>query len=56
LVDGFRWLAIATSTAASPTRLFSTATSCGYGVPVMAFGAQRTVRERGRRYKVPRKA
>ncbi|MDE2838838.1 MAG: pyridoxamine 5'-phosphate oxidase family protein [Chloroflexota bacterium] len=34
----------------------STATSCGYGVPVMTFGAQRTVRERGRRYKVPRKA
>ena len=34
----------------------STATSCGYGVPVMEFGAQRTVRERGRRYKVPRKA
>lgn len=33
-----------------------TATSCGYGVPVMAFGAQRTVSERGRRYKVPRKA
>ncbi len=34
----------------------STATSCGYGVPVMTFDAQRTVRERGRRYKVPRKA
>ncbi|MCY4582102.1 MAG: pyridoxamine 5'-phosphate oxidase family protein [Chloroflexi bacterium] len=34
----------------------STATSCGYGVPVMTFGAQRTVRDRGRRYKVPRKA
>ena len=34
----------------------STATSCGYGVPVMMFDAQRTVRERGRRYKVPRKA
>ena len=33
-----------------------TATSCGYGVPVMTFGAQRTVRDRGRRYKVPRKA
>ncbi len=33
-----------------------TATSCGYGVPMMAFGAQRTVRERGRRYKTPRKA
>ena len=32
----------------------STATSCGYGVPVMSFDAQRTVRERGRRYKVPR--
>ncbi len=34
----------------------STATSCGYGVPVMTFDAQRTVRERGRRYKMPRKA
>ncbi|MXY59735.1 MAG: hypothetical protein F4Y96_04525 [Chloroflexi bacterium] len=34
----------------------STVTSCGYGVPVMTFGAQRTVRERGRRYKAPRKA
>ncbi len=34
----------------------STATSCGYGVPVMTFGAHRTVRDRGRRYKVPRKA
>ena len=34
----------------------STATSCGYGVPVMTFGAQRTVRDRGRRYKAPRKA
>ena len=34
----------------------STATSCGYGVPVMTFGAQRTVRDRGRRYKVHRKA
>ena len=34
----------------------STVTSCGYGVPVMTFGAQRTVRERGRRYKMPRKA
>ena len=34
----------------------STATSCGYGVPVMTFGAQRTIRDRGRRYKVHRKA
>ena len=33
-----------------------TSTSCGYGVPVMAFGAQRTVRERGRRYKQAKKA
>ena len=33
-----------------------TATSCGYGVPVLMFSAQRTVRDRGRRYKVPRKA
>ena len=28
-----------------------TATSCGYGVPVMFFEKQRTVAERGRRYK-----
>lgn len=34
----------------------STVTSCGYGVPMMTFDAQRTVRNRGRRYKVPRKA
>ena len=33
-----------------------TSTSCGYGVPVMAFEAQRTVRERGRRYKQAKKA
>ena len=34
----------------------STSTSCGYGVPVMTLGAQRTVRDRGRRYKLARKA
>ena len=31
-------------------------TSCGYGVPVMTFEAQRSVRDRGRRYKQLRKA
>lgn len=29
-------------------------TSCGYGVPVMSFVRERTVTERGRRYKEPR--
>jgi hypothetical protein len=29
----------------------STATSCGYGVPVLEFHAQRTKAEHGRRYK-----
>lgn len=33
-----------------------TATSCGYGVPVMSFEMQRTVAERGRRYKVSKVA
>jgi hypothetical protein len=30
----------------------STATSCGYGVPILEFHAQRTKTEHGRRYKV----
>ena len=29
----------------------STITSCGYGVPVMRFEKERTIKERGRRYK-----
>jgi hypothetical protein len=29
----------------------STATSCGYGVPVMTFVRERQVEDRGRRYK-----
>ena len=29
----------------------STITSCGYGVPVMQFKKERTIKERGRRYK-----
>ena len=32
-------------------RVDRTATSCGFGVPVMPFEKQRTVAERGRRYK-----
>lgn len=32
----------------------STATSCGYGVPVMAFVRDRGAADRGRRYKEPR--
>ena len=32
-----------------------TSTSCGYGVPVMAFAAERTVSDRGRRYKESRR-
>lgn len=32
-----------------------TSTSCGYGVPVMTLEKERTVAERGRRYKAPRK-
>jgi hypothetical protein len=31
-----------------------TLTSCGYGVPVMSFARERTVANRGRRYKAPR--
>ncbi len=36
-----------------------TSTSCGYGVPVMSFERERTVKDRGRRYKgkpVPQRA
>ena len=33
-----------------------TATSCGYGVLVMTFEAQRTIADRGRRYKAMKKA
>ena len=32
-------------------RIDSTSTSCGYGVPVMQFKKERTIKERGRRYK-----
>ncbi len=32
-----------------------TITSCGYGVPIMEFAQQRTVENRGRQYKSPRK-
>ena len=32
-----------------------TITSCGYGVPIMEFSQQRTVADRGRQYKPPRK-
>jgi hypothetical protein len=31
-----------------------TLTSCGYGVPIMSFARERTVANRGRRYKAPR--
>ena len=33
-----------------------TMTSCGYGVPVMAFAGDRTIKNRGRAYKEPRGA
>ena len=33
----------------------TTMTSCGYGVPVMSLSAERTIENRGRAYKEPRK-
>lgn len=40
--------------AAAPLFFVATATSCGYGVPVMAPVAERTLAARGRRYKEAR--
>ena len=41
---------------ASEIEIEKTMTSCGYGVPVMALAAERTIENRGRAYKEPRGA